>query len=376
MVRALLSKGADVSAVGERSYTALLVAAELGHLQVTKDLAEAGADLEAKTNQGATPISLAADQGHAGVIRALMEAGANPDNPRHDGATPMFFAAWKGHVGAIRELLRGTSSAGGVCVPLEAASQHGHAAVAVELIRQLGIKGCGGASGGVEALGQAAQNNHAHVLAVLTEAGVVDTGRALTGAAIYSREAAVKFLLREQERSGKYAGGGGAYADAPDTAGRTPLVCCLVACRPSSRRIVRLLIDAGADETSAVRNPRGALGCAGGDIARGTPLAFVSYLLHEKKVRGKPATEEELHSLEGIRRVLLRVDAARAVSFSWPSDEPRVGRAAESASRANVAAAGAAVAAEATTPTPLALALPILRRRTVRRGVLVRAMLR
>lgn len=119
-------------------------------------------------------------RGDADVLRRVERT-----RRRHQGAPP-----WLELVG------------GGKCVPLEAAAQHGHAAVVVELIQQLGIKGCGGASGGVEALGQAAQNDRVDVLAILTEAGVVDTGRALTGAAIYSREVSVKFLLHhKQERN-------------------------------------------------------------------------------------------------------------------------------------------------------------------------------
>lgn len=353
---------------------------------MTLDLVKAGADLEAKTYQGATSICLAADKGHAAVIRALMEAGADPNNPRFDGAKPVFFAAWKGQVDAIRELLRGTTPSWGESVPLEAAAEHGHAAAAVELIQQLGLKGAGGPSGGVEALGQAAQNNRVGVLAVLTEAGVVDTGRALTGAAIYGQEAAVKYLLREQERSGKYAGGD-AYPDAPDAFGRSPLICCMVACRPSSPRIVRLLVDAGANTALTVRDRKtwGGIGLR----SDGTPLGFVTCLLRDKRgAGGEPAAEAGLHTLEAIRRLLLQVGAARADSFSWPTGDgdgsSRVGRAGESARRAKTAAtaatATATVAAAATTttttPTPLALTLPILRRRTARRGVLLMAMFR
>ena len=55
--------------------------------------------------------------------------------------------------------------------------------VAKEVIRQVGIEGCGGASGGVDALVCAAEHNHPDVLVVLTDVGVVDTGSALVYAA-------------------------------------------------------------------------------------------------------------------------------------------------------------------------------------------------
>lgn len=62
-----------------------------------------------------------------------------------------------------------------------------------------GIEGCGGASGGVDALNPAAQDQHLEVMATLTNAGVVDTGVALLAAAENGREGAVKFLLQQME---------------------------------------------------------------------------------------------------------------------------------------------------------------------------------
>ena len=123
------------------------------------------------------------------------------------------------------------------------------------------------------------------MMAVLTDAGVVDDGRALDCAAAHGREAFAKFLLKHDEwRAG---GDGAACLTTLRSRGQTSLTYA---------RIVRLLVDAGVDVDDAI-------------------LARTDLLLGEKKVEGEDATEEQLHSLEAIRRVLLRVDAARA--FSW-----------------------------------------------------------
>lgn len=64
-----------------------------------------------------------------------------------------------------------------------------------------------------------------------------------------------------------------------------------------------MLVDAGVDTTLAVRltNTEGEL------VFHGMPVALVSRMLREKTIAGKDATEEHLHKLKGIRRLLLRL---------------------------------------------------------------------
>lgn len=79
-----------------------------------------------------------------------------------------------------------------------------------KLIWQFGIEGCAGDSGGVEALNLAAQQQHVDIMAILTAAGVVDTGFALAMATGRGREASVKFLLQQHDGD---AGGKRAYVN-------------------------------------------------------------------------------------------------------------------------------------------------------------------
>ncbi len=159
---------------------------------------------------------------------------------------------------------------------------------------------------GVDMLLLSAMNQHVDTMAVLADAGVVDNGEALISASCNGRELSAKFLL--QQRKGDEA----AYVNYRSIDSLTPLIGAVgyIVFSCPSPRIVRLLVDAGADTKSA--NPR----------INQTPLATASRMLREKKINGKDATEDQLHRLEGVRRLLLRVEAVHAVSFLWPVDAP------------------------------------------------------
>ncbi|CAN0567586.1 unnamed protein product, partial [Ectocarpus sp. 12 AP-2014] len=161
-------------------------------------------------------------------------------------------------------------------------------------------------------------------MAILTETGLVDTGKALYLAAGIGHEACVKFLLRHRRKESG-CGDEDAYVNACEIEGSTPLVLCIQGCLSHAPRIVRMLVDAGADTTSPVR-----MTTAKGELAfNDTPLGFTALFYREELVE-KPATKEHLHRLEAIRRLLLRVKAVHAVSWLWPSEAPFIGRATES----------------------------------------------
>ncbi|CAB1113190.1 unnamed protein product [Ectocarpus sp. CCAP 1310/34] len=368
IVGMILNKGAQVSITNDHGATALHWSAMAGHLAVTKMLVEAGAPVEATTTQHlCTPLHYAADNGCAASVTTLLEAGANLNSRRSDGATPLYTAAWKGNVDAARLLLLAKADpllttvpdpSGRTFLPLDAAAENGHPEVVNELIRQVGIDGCGGSSGGVRALQQAAQFKNLNIMVILTNAGVVDTGLALVVAAGYGGETPLKFLL-EQARARKTMDEA-AYVNTRDRGGVTPLLWGIQHYRP---RVVRLLVEAGADTTSpvAVRNQ------LGGDDVSITPLGLTMNPVRDKvKVVGRgPASPEQLHKLEAIRRLLLRVEAVHAVSWLWPSDISTITRA-------------AARGTDRTTAISTAVTLPMLvtRRRARGRKVPLAALLR
>ena len=364
VVGILLSKGASVSIAGDGGLSALLLSAWQGHLAVSKMLVNAGANMEAATTRGETPLFVAAQEGHLGVMRLLIEAGANL-NSRHrlNGSTALCMAAQRGNKDAVKMLLDATANplltcknpkTGQAYSPLDMAAQNGHSEVVHELIQRVGIGGCGGASGGVDALCSAALHKF-NMMALLMDAGVVDSGKALATAALHGREASVKFLLQQMK------GVEGAYVNSRDDHGKTPLLHAIgFECSSPSPRIARLLLDARADTTLAVTSMN-----SKGEVALNeTPLACTSRMLREKNIAGKDATEDQLHRLEGIRRLLLRAEAVHAVSFLWPVDIPSMIGATEGASK------------KVATVTPLRTMLPILRRRARRPKVLLAALFR
>lgn len=365
VVRVLLDSGANTSIEDKNGFTALTASAIQGHPAVTKMLVEAGADLEWATWSIATPLHRAAHEGHLAVMRVLLEAGANPDSRGPNGETPLFCAAFDGRVQVVRELLHGnadplltTIKQGFGVVPLDSASLEGHSDVVRELIQQVGIQGCGGSTGGVHSLTLAAQEGHTNIMGMLADVGVTDTCSALVSAAAGGHEGPVKFLLEQANKSKTPGEGEVAYVDTPNTYGQTPLLGGIESCSP---RVVRLLIDAGADTTSAVRvaPPRGHVPFFD------TPLAFID-LNHREIINEKCDREEDLYGLEAIRSLLLRVGAVHATSWLWPGNAPLSTRAPEN-TKTRRAKTGS---------TSLTVMLPILRRRATRRAVFLAALFR
>ncbi|CAM9849786.1 unnamed protein product [Ectocarpus fasciculatus] len=368
IVRILLKEGANVLIVADHGFTALLTCAQYGNLAVCKMLVKAGAHLEAATStNGSRPLHMAADKGHAAVITALIDAGANLDSRRFDRATPLYMACERGHVEAVRAFLRAKAdpllvrlnASRDRFIPLDAAAGKGRSLVVRELLGQLGIDGCGGPSRGAHALYHAAKEQFVDAMAVLADAGVVDPGIALIGAIKENREGSIKFLLRQQLLQGKPTG---AYVDgARDHFGRTSLLCSIEDegdkwCFP---RIARMLIDAGADTTSAVRVFK--LGIV---PVEETPLELMNRYLGEDNVVRRDITEEQAHKLDAVHRLLLRVEAVHAASWLWVSDAPDIAHTAEGTSRTKG------------TPSTRREMLPVLGLSTTRRNAFLPAVLR
>ncbi len=371
----LQRRGANVSIVSDGGFTALHFSAQQGRLDVTKLLVKAGAVIDAVDDRGFTPLHMAADRGHWEIMSALIEGGANIDTRLPQGSTPLFSAAINGHTAAVTGLLRAganpllskvimphettdPSMVGSRCLPLVPAAQLGH----TRMVRELLPYGYGGASGGLYALRMAAQQRHVDIMDLLTAAGVVDTGRALLDSFEWGREAAIKFLLQQQQL--RNPAGVTGYVNYRGQRGSTPLFSAVSFARSSSR-VVRLLIDAGADPSSAVEVKNS----TGGLFFKGTPLGYtIGVLVLKYKVQGQDATEDQRNRLTAIRRLLLRVEAVHAASWLWPSDAPSVGHA---TGRGTTTAEMAP-----STGASLRSMLPILRQRARRPRVLLAPLFR
>ncbi len=173
-------------------------------------------------------------------------------------------------------LLRKTSHESGVTSdPLDMDIRKRHSEVARELLQQVGLDGCGGACRGVQAFSLAAiVGRPVDTLAALTQAGVVDNGMALAAAAANRRDLSLKFLLQQMKGDDVAA-----YVNSRDNHGNTPVLYAVgsggIFFSPSPR-ILRLLVDAGADTTSAVRVR---------NTANETPLALVPLCSARRNIR-------------------------------------------------------------------------------------------
>lgn len=165
------------------------------------------------------------------------------------------------------------------------------------------------------------------VMRALTNAGVVDTGEAILSAAGCGRERAAMHLLHHHE--GRNTAGTREYANTVGPNGTSPLFLA-VGCSRRSPRMMRLLVDAGADPTLPVQmaNPRG-----GDGVFHNTLLALAKYLWLEKKnADGTEVTDEQKRMLEGTRRFFTCVEAVHAVSWLWANDAPSTARPVKGAS--------------------------------------------
>lgn len=93
-VSALLDRGADPNDTGdEHGTTALTIAAFLGHIDVVRALISRGADVDRPNSFGSRPIFTAVTNAKLRVIGALLDAGASLNVEAVDGLTPVMEAA-------------------------------------------------------------------------------------------------------------------------------------------------------------------------------------------------------------------------------------------------------------------------------------------
>jgi hypothetical protein len=110
LVKVLIEAGADVNVRASNGnpgsasmYTALYAAADRGHTLVVMELIMAGADLNIATSNDSTPLDVAAQNGHDGVVALLIQAGANL-HKGFQGWTPLQIAVDKKHEKIVKML--------------------------------------------------------------------------------------------------------------------------------------------------------------------------------------------------------------------------------------------------------------------------------
>ena len=105
VARILLQFKADIEARDCRGGTPLLLAADLGHTSVAQVLLESNADIESRNFHERTPLLQAADSGHTAVARLLLQSKADIEARDGYGGTPLFLSAMRGNIDTVRLLL-------------------------------------------------------------------------------------------------------------------------------------------------------------------------------------------------------------------------------------------------------------------------------
>lgn len=105
-VKELVQQGADVSMVDNRTYTPLLLAAELGCLDIVKYLFENGSSKYERTKDEASAMLLAAGANRIEVMEWLIESGNGDLEDRNlYGSTPILVALCYGTIKTVEWLL-------------------------------------------------------------------------------------------------------------------------------------------------------------------------------------------------------------------------------------------------------------------------------
>jgi ankyrin repeat protein len=97
IVNALLSNDANLNAANDEGVTALMYAASAGHTAVVGALLAKGAAVNASDAAGLTALMLAANNGHADTVRALFDTGADLTARSRTGATARDLASANGY---------------------------------------------------------------------------------------------------------------------------------------------------------------------------------------------------------------------------------------------------------------------------------------
>jgi ankyrin repeat protein len=91
--------------------TALILAADGGHVEAVKLLLGRGADVNKADNAGETPLNAAARGGHVAAIKLLLGRGADTSKADDDGWTPVYTASRSGEAEAAHVLLKAGADA-------------------------------------------------------------------------------------------------------------------------------------------------------------------------------------------------------------------------------------------------------------------------
>jgi ankyrin repeat protein len=184
IVNVLLALGADVNARDNYNFTALLLAANTGNIEIITILLAHGAEVNAKAYNGQSALMSAAGIGHTEIVKLLLAKGAEVNTRGHNGRTALMMTAQGGHAETVTVLLANGADINAkdnngktvlmwavsyyISSPQKYESEH---AKTVGLLLSNGASTDVKDNGGRTALAWAEQSGHAEIATLLKQAG-------------------------------------------------------------------------------------------------------------------------------------------------------------------------------------------------------------
>ena len=176
MVRLLLyHANANIDATNDKGKTALMVAAFHNHVEIVQIFVSLlrSAGIDARDVQGKTTLMWASYKGHVEIVQCLIKANADLNIQEESGVSALMYAAVFGHVTIVKDLIRGKAyvnaqSKNGVTA-LMGACENGHVEIVALLLQMSDVDSKSKDGNGMTAIMHAKNKHYKKIVEMIEE---------------------------------------------------------------------------------------------------------------------------------------------------------------------------------------------------------------